>query len=87
MSRLDTMARQAHSGADYARRYVEHLTEVLARLDCQAVGRVIDLFLEARAHGRTIFLLGNGGARPRPPILRMILASVRLQRVARRSVH
>lgn len=56
------MARQAHSGADYARRYVEHLTEVLARLDCEAVGRVIDLFLEARANGRTIFFLGNGGS-------------------------
>ncbi|MEJ2718440.1 MAG: SIS domain-containing protein [Deltaproteobacteria bacterium] len=62
MSRLDMMALEAQSGFVYARRYVEHLTEVLARLDCEAVGRVIDLFLEARAHGRTIFFLGNGGS-------------------------
>jgi D-sedoheptulose 7-phosphate isomerase len=47
---------------EFARRYVEHLIEVLGRLDCEAVSRVIQVFLEARSKGNTIFFFGNGGS-------------------------
>jgi D-sedoheptulose 7-phosphate isomerase len=50
------------AGAQFARDYVEHLTGILRRLDCEAVGRLMDLFLEARSRGSTIFFLGNGGS-------------------------
>ena len=50
------------SGVEFARRYVERLSSVLQRLDFEAVARVIDLFLEARTNGNTIFFLGNGGS-------------------------
>jgi len=50
------------SGIEYARAYVERLTTILQSLDYEAVARVMDLFLEARANGNTIFLLGNGGS-------------------------
>lgn len=50
------------SAVDYARRYVERVKEVLAGLDFDAIGRVIELFLDARRRGATIFLLGNGGS-------------------------
>jgi D-sedoheptulose 7-phosphate isomerase len=46
----------------FARRYVEHLIGVLGRLDCESVSQVIQVFLEARAKGNTIFFLGNGGS-------------------------
>jgi D-sedoheptulose 7-phosphate isomerase len=49
-------------GIEFARRYVERLTALLNRLDCEAVVRVIELFLKARSRGSTIFLLGNGGS-------------------------
>lgn len=47
---------------DFARRYVGRLTALLDRLDCEAVARVMELFLEARSRGNTIFFLGNGGS-------------------------
>jgi D-sedoheptulose 7-phosphate isomerase len=50
------------SGPEFAREYVEHLIAILRGLDFAAVGRVTDLFLEARSAGNTIFFLGNGGS-------------------------
>ena len=50
------------SPSDYARSYVARLTEVLNGLDFDAVGKVIDVFLEARQREATIFFLGNGGS-------------------------
>ena len=52
----------AESGPEFARAYVERLIAILRGLDYAAVGCVIDLFLEARAAGNTIFFLGNGGS-------------------------
>ena len=52
----------SESGPEFAREYVERLIAILRGLDYAAVGRVIDLFLEARAAGNTIFFLGNGGS-------------------------
>ncbi len=50
------------SGVEFARGYVDHLVDILHRLDCDAVARVIDLFLDTRRDGNTIFFLGNGGS-------------------------
>lgn len=50
------------SGVEFARLYVDHLVDILRSLDCAAVARVIDLFLEARRSNNTIFFLGNGGS-------------------------
>jgi len=49
-------------GSRHARSYIEKVTAVLRRLDSEAVGRVIDLFVQARDRGNTIFFLGNGGS-------------------------
>jgi D-sedoheptulose 7-phosphate isomerase len=48
--------------AEYARQYIEHLISVLRRVDCNSVARVLELFIEARSNGSTIFFLGNGGS-------------------------
>lgn len=53
---------EPESGAEFARRYVKRLTEVLQELDCDAVAKVIEVFLDARSRGSTIFFLGNGGS-------------------------
>lgn len=47
---------------EFARLYVERVVTVLHALDLEAVTRVIELFLEARSKGNTIFFLGNGGS-------------------------
>jgi D-sedoheptulose 7-phosphate isomerase len=52
----------AESGPEFAREYVERLIAILHGLDYRSVGRVIDLFLEVRAKGNTIYFLGNGGS-------------------------
>jgi D-sedoheptulose 7-phosphate isomerase len=52
----------AESGPEFAREYVKRLIAILHGLDYGAVGRVIDLFLEVRARGNTIYFLGNGGS-------------------------
>jgi D-sedoheptulose 7-phosphate isomerase len=50
------------SPSEYARAYVARVAEVLNQLDFDAVGKVIDVFLEARQRDATIFFLGNGGS-------------------------
>jgi len=59
--RLKTDA-SASRPAEYARQYIEHLISVLKRVDCDSVARVIELFIEARSNGNTIYFLGNGGS-------------------------
>ena len=48
--------------AEFARHYLDHLISVLRRVDCDSIAQVIDLFLQARSNGNTIFFLGNGGS-------------------------
>lgn len=62
MPDLKTKTSQVASGAEFARIYIEHLAQILQRLDHEAVGRVIDIFLQARTKGKTIYFLGNGGS-------------------------
>ena len=62
MSELDTIVSNAGSAAEFARLYTHHLTAVMSRLDFQEVGNFIDLLLQARSQGNTIFFFGNGGS-------------------------
>lgn len=62
MSKLDDIASKAESAAQFAKLYTDHLAGVMSRLDFTQVQRVIDLFLEARSRGSTIFFFGNGGS-------------------------
>ena len=62
MTNLATIKSEAKNGSDFARSYIDHLIEVVKQIDCDAVGTVIEVFLEARAKGNTIYFLGNGGS-------------------------
>jgi D-sedoheptulose 7-phosphate isomerase len=48
--------------SDFARRYVETLQALLERLPLEALDRVVAAIEAARAEGRQIFLVGNGGS-------------------------
>ena len=62
MNKLERLFTGSQSGSDYARRYASHLSELLANLDFQALEKVAEVFLKARANGNTIFFVGNGGS-------------------------
>ena len=48
--------------SDYYHSYVDYLHALLSRLDGQSVENVVEVFLEARKNGKTIFFVGNGGS-------------------------
>jgi D-sedoheptulose 7-phosphate isomerase len=62
MSTLNRLFSESDSLADYAGRYAAYIAALLERLDYAAIERVGRLLEEARFHGRTIFLVGNGGS-------------------------
>jgi D-sedoheptulose 7-phosphate isomerase len=55
-------AAHVQAGSGHAEKYIERLISVLQSIDREAIGRIIELFLQARARGSTIFFLGNGGS-------------------------
>jgi D-sedoheptulose 7-phosphate isomerase len=48
--------------AEFARRYVQYLNDVLAAIDPEAIARFVETLLEARVRGSTVFFIGNGGS-------------------------
>lgn len=62
MNKLERLFTGSQSGSDYARRYASYLSELLSQLDFQAVDKIVEVFLKARANGNTIFFVGNGGS-------------------------
>jgi len=62
VNKLDEVFSVSRSARDYARGYCAHLSDLLGRLDYEAVDKVAGLFEQARQDGRTIFFLGNGGS-------------------------
>jgi len=59
---ISNPSRTSNSPEEFAKSYVRRVTEILSRLDIEAVANVIRLFLETRAMDSTIFLAGNGGS-------------------------
>ncbi len=50
------------SVAEFTRRYLRFVTELLTRVDEQAIAKVVEVLLHARAHDRMVFLVGKGGS-------------------------
>lgn len=48
--------------AAFAGAYLEYLSGVLKEIDTHAVGRFIQVLLDARERGATIYFIGNGGS-------------------------
>lgn len=61
-NRLDEIYHASKTSTEFAKGYGAYLAELLAGLDYGEVGRMIDLFLDAREKGRRIFFIGNGGS-------------------------
>lgn len=48
--------------AEFAQRYLQYLNEVLKAIDPEAIARFVQILLEARARGATVYFIGNGGS-------------------------
>ncbi|MAM68902.1 MAG: SIS domain-containing protein [Pseudomonadota bacterium] len=63
MNKIDELTQKHISDpAGYARSYLRYLASCLDTIDCGEIERFIDLLLEARRQGRTVFFIGNGGS-------------------------
>lgn len=62
MNRIDEMLSSCRSGGEYARAYVQYLSQLLLEMDFKAIDETIRVLLQAGATGKTIFFVGNGGS-------------------------
>ena len=62
MNNVEKVFSESGSCAAYAKGYLSYLAGLFSRADLDAVARFADLLEEARAAGRQIFFLGNGGS-------------------------
>ena len=62
MTTLAGITKDSTTATEFSTAYVRHLSDLLASLDPSAIAAVADHFMRARAEGRTIFLIGNGGS-------------------------
>jgi len=62
MNKIEEIFSKSQSGEDYGKHYVSYLSELLLNLDFEAIDKVIEVFQKARANGKTIFFIGNGGS-------------------------
>jgi D-sedoheptulose 7-phosphate isomerase len=46
----------------YSNEYLKYLTNLISKLDREAIGKFADLLLQSRESGSTTFFLGNGGS-------------------------
>src|SRR5437762_9072652 len=42
--------------------YLARLANLLGSISAEAMSRAVELLLEARAHGRRVYVIGNGGS-------------------------
>src|SRR5258707_18192 len=62
MNALELLFQQKPKAADSARGYLDYLTQLLGRLDVNAIGKFAEALLEARDRGARVFFIGNGGS-------------------------
>jgi len=62
VNRVDQLYRERPVAGDFARGYLDYLTEVLAGLDVDAIASFVDALLAARDRNAQIFFIGNGGS-------------------------
>ncbi len=62
MNRIEQIYGQHPQAAAFARRYLNYVAEILAKVDEQAIAAFIDALIQARERNARIFFIGNGGS-------------------------
>ena len=56
------MISEANNPEDFSKNYFNYLKVLIDQLAIEAVGKFIEMILEARENNKTIFFIGNGGS-------------------------
>lgn len=59
---IDKLFQTTARPADFAKGYLAHLGKILGSLDVDAIASFVDILLQARESGNTVFFIGNGGS-------------------------
>lgn len=62
MNKVDRMMADSADAGAYGRQYAAYLSSLLSAVDFEALGAFAGILMKARADGRTVFLVGNGGS-------------------------
>jgi D-sedoheptulose 7-phosphate isomerase len=62
LNRLDSIFDAAPDPRDFARGYLDYLSEILADIDADAVAAFVKTVVDARERDAQIFFIGNGGS-------------------------
>lgn len=62
MNRIEQVYDESPDAADFARGYLDYLSEVLSGVDTNAVASFVEVLLAARDRDAQIFFMGNGGS-------------------------
>ena len=75
MNTLEKYFQTSTSSSEYVRNYLSYLSELVLKLDRDEIVKVINLFLDARQSGNTIFFIGNAKIIPPPDLISFFSAS------------
>ena len=59
---VDKIFSETSNCDDFADKYLEYLSEVLAKIDRSEVSKFVEVLLSARQRGAAIYFIGNGGS-------------------------
>ena len=62
MDSLETCFKKASSKKEFAGNYLTYLSALIAKVDREAIEKIIDTIVDAGRKGNTIYFLGNGGS-------------------------
>lgn len=62
MNNIDKIFKKSISVSDYSESYLKYLNEVLTSISLRDIDNFINVLLNARERGSTIFFIGNGGS-------------------------
>jgi D-sedoheptulose 7-phosphate isomerase len=62
MNKIDQIYSESLSINDYSKSYIDYLTSVLNSIALSDIEKFVEVLLEARERGSSIFFIGNGGS-------------------------
>lgn len=62
MNNVEKIFESTSSPAEFSRHYLTYLSTVLTQLDENAIGKFIEIILDARNKDKSVYFIGNGGS-------------------------
>ena len=62
MNTVERIFNEVDNPADFAKNYFGYLTEIFTKIDTNQIQELVDVILDARENGKTVYFIGNGGS-------------------------